>query len=169
LRPIGINSDQEPTQPWFHHPQNMKVCPEILNRKARFEYEIVQAFEAGMVLTGSEIKSLREGKANLGDAYALFDRDRLVLRNAHISPYTQASYLNHEPLRDRYLLLNKAEIRKIRHRITEKGLTLVALRIYFTDRGLAKVELALARGRKSHDKRQALKEKDLDRDQQRED
>lgn len=142
--------------------------PEIVNRKANFEYEILQKFEAGLVLTGSEIKSLRDAKATMGDAYACFDHERLVLRNMNIALFAQASYLNHEPLRDRYLLLNKSEIRKIRHRITEKGLSLVPLRLYFSERGLAKVEIALARGRKSHDKRQVLKEKDLDRDQQRE-
>ncbi|MFM7380427.1 MAG: SsrA-binding protein SmpB [Bacteroidota bacterium] len=144
------------------------TVPEIVNRKANFEYEILQKFEAGMVLTGSEIKSLRDGKATMGDAYACFDQDRLVLRHMNIALFAQASYLNHEPLRDRLLLLNKSELRKIRHRITEKGLSLVPLRLYFSERGFAKVEIALARGRKSHDKRQALKEKDLDRDQLRE-
>lgn len=141
--------------------------PEIVNRKANFEYDILQRFEAGMVLTGSEIKSLRDGKATLGDAYACFDQDHLVLRNMNIALFAQASYLNHQPLRDRLLLLNKSEIRKIRHRITEKGLSLIPLRLYFSERGFAKVEIALARGRKSHDKRQALKEKDMDRDQRR--
>lgn len=145
--------------------KSSQTVPEIVNRKVNFEYEILQKFEAGMVLTGSEIKSLRDGKATMGDAYACFDQDRLVLRHMNIALFAQASYLNHEPLRDRLLLLNKSELRKIRHRITEKGLSLVPLRLYFSERGFAKVEIALARGRKSHDKRQALKEKDLDRDQ----
>ncbi|MBM3936129.1 MAG: SsrA-binding protein SmpB [Sphingomonadales bacterium] len=139
--------------------------PEIINRKVNFEYEILQKFEAGMVLTGSEIKSLRDGKVTMSDAYACFEQERLVLRNMNIALFAHASYLNHEPLRDRYLLLNKTELRKIRHRITEKGLSLVPLRLYFSERGFAKVEIALARGRKSYDKRQAIKEKDLDRDQ----
>jgi SsrA-binding protein len=148
-------------------PSRTLSVPEMVNRKANFEYEILQKFEAGLVLTGSEIKSLRDGKATVGDAYACFDQERLVLRNMNIALFAQASYLNHEPLRDRYLLLNKSELRKIRHRITEKGLSLIPLRLYFSERGFAKVEIALARGRKFHDKRQALKEKDLDRDQQR--
>jgi SsrA-binding protein len=148
-------------------PSRTLSVPEMVNRKANFEYEILQKFEAGLVLTGSEIKSLRDGKATVGDAYACFDQERLVLRNMNIALFAQASYLNHEPLRDRYLLLNKSELRKIRHRITEKGLSLIPLRLYFSERGFAKVEIALARGRKFHDKRQALKEKDLDRDHQR--
>ncbi|NBW33004.1 MAG: SsrA-binding protein SmpB [Cytophagia bacterium] len=149
-------------------PKTKSVTPEIINRKAQHDYEILLRFEAGIVLTGSEIKSLRDGKAGLGDSYAVFDGSRLLVRKMHIAEYAQASYLNHEPWRDRVLLLNKAELRKIHHRITEKGLALIPLRLFFSERGWAKLELGLARGRKAHDKRQALKEKDLDRDQQRE-
>lgn len=139
----------------------------INNRKAGFEFELLQRFEAGMILTGSEIKSVRQSKVNLADAYCTFNNGKLVVRNMHISAYKEASWLNHEPLRDRILLLNKQELKKIEHRTKEKGLTVVPTKLYFNERGFAKLEIALARGKKMHDKREATKEKDLRRANQR--
>lgn len=134
------------------------------NRKARFEYELLDRFEAGIVLLGTEVKSLREGKITLGDAYCAIDRKgEVYLRDAHISPYSHGTHTNHDPLRPRKLLLNRKEIRRLAQRIREKGLTVVPTRMYFK-RGIAKVEIALAKGKKQYDKRARIK----DRDQQRE-
>ncbi|MFN3528827.1 MAG: SsrA-binding protein SmpB [Bacteroidia bacterium] len=140
----------------------------INNRKAGFEYELLQKFEAGMLLTGSEIKSIRQGKVNMGDAYCSFAGPKLVVRNLHISAYKEASWLNHEPMRDRQLLLNKQELKKLLHRTKEKGLTIVPTRLYINERGYAKLEIALARGKKMHDKRDSVKERDMKRDMERE-
>lgn len=137
---------------------------QIVNRRASFEFELLQQFEAGIVLTGSEIKSIRAGKANIGDAYCVFQSGKLVVRNLHISTYKEASYLNHEPLRDRVLLLNKQELRKLEHRVKEKGLSIVPVKLAFNERGYAKLHIALARGKKTHDKRDATKEKDVKRE-----
>lgn len=126
------------------------------NRKAWHDYEIQEAYEAGLVLQGSEVKSLREGRANLKDSYAGVKGGEIYLYNFHISPYPQAGPFNHDPLRPRKLLLHKREIKKLLGKTTEKGLTLVPLRVYFS-RGLAKVELALAKGKKLYDKREELK------------
>ncbi|GMV07933.1 MAG: SsrA-binding protein [Gemmatimonadota bacterium] len=136
------------------------------NRKARHEYEILETFEAGMVLKGPEVKSLREGKASFQDAYATVDRGEVWLHSLHISPYEQANRFNVDPLRVRKLLLNRDEIRRLVGKVEEKGLTLVPLEIYFR-RGNAKVELGLARGKKLHDKRDALKAKQLEREARR--
>jgi SsrA-binding protein len=136
----------------------------ITNRRASFEYELLQQFEAGMVLMGSEIKSIRAGKANIADAYCVFQSGKLVVRNLHVSTYKEASYLNHEPLRDRILLLNKQELRKLEHRVKEKGLSIIPVKLAFNERGFAKLHIALARGKKNHDKRDATKEKDVKRE-----
>jgi SsrA-binding protein len=126
------------------------------NRKARYEYEIQDTYEAGMVLQGTEVKSLREGRGNLKDSYARLKDGEVYLHNFHISPYLQAGPFNHDPLRARKLLLHKREIKKLLGKTTEKGLTLVPLKVYFS-RGVAKVELALAKGKKLYDKREELK------------
>jgi SsrA-binding protein len=136
------------------------------NRKARHEYEILDTWEAGLVLKGPEVKSLREGKVSFTDAFARVERGEVWLYSLHISPYEQANRWNDDPLRPRKLLLNRSEIRKMVGTVEEKGLTLVPLDIYFT-RGLAKVTLALGRGRKLHDKRDKLKKQTLDREAQR--
>lgn len=136
----------------------------ISNRKARFEYELLQKFEAGMVLMGSEIKSIRQGKVNMGDAHCIFNNGKLVVRSLHISAYKEASWLNHEPMRERVLLLSKQELKKLEHRTKEKGLTIVPTRLFINERGFAKLEIHLARGKKLHDKREASKEKDLRRE-----
>jgi SsrA-binding protein len=126
------------------------------NRRARFQYDVVETFEAGIVLLGPEVKSLREGRASLGDAYASVQRGECILHKLHISPYEPATRENADPLRDRKLLLHRAEIRKLAGRVQEKGLTLVPLSLYWKD-GRAKVELGLARGKQAHDKRETIK------------
>ena len=133
------------------------------NKRARFDYEIMDTWEAGIVLVGSEVKSLRAGKANLTDAYGIVRDGELYLLNLHIAPYTHAGYVNHEPTRTRKLLLHRAEIRRLIGAVERKGLTLVPLELYF-QRGLAKVSMALGRGKKQHDKRDDAKAKDAARD-----
>lgn len=136
------------------------------NRKARHDYLVLDRWEAGIVLQGTEVKSLREGKANLKDSYARVDRGEVILHQFHISPYEKGSYSNHAPLRPRKLLLHKKEIRKLQGRVEGKGLTLVPLKVYFKG-GKAKVELALARGKKQYDKRAAIAKRDSDRETER--
>jgi len=133
------------------------------NRKARHLYHILETLEAGLVLSGTEVKSLRAGKANLADSYAMVDRGELWLMNLHISPYEQGNQFNHEPKRKRKLLVHQKEIRRLIGKTREKGLTLVPLSIYFK-KGWAKVELALAKGKKSYDKRDDIAKRDSDRE-----
>jgi SsrA-binding protein len=139
-----------------------------VNRKARHEYEIIQSIEAGIVLLGTEVKSLRQGKINLVDSFAQIKNGEVWLVSAHISEYTQGNINNHEPTRTRKLLLNKVEIRKLTSKVNEKGLTLIPLRVYFSS-GKVKVELGLAKGKKVYDKREDIKKRDFQRDQQRKD
>lgn len=133
------------------------------NKKARHDYDIGDTLEAGLALTGSEVKSLRLGKANLVEAYVRITGGEAYLVGAHISPYPWAYYNNHDPLRKRKLLLKKAELKRLYGRVQEQGLALIPLKLYFRN-GLAKAELAIARGRKAPDKRQALKEKEAQRE-----
>jgi SsrA-binding protein len=133
------------------------------NRKARHSYEIQEVFEAGIMLAGSEVKSLRDGKSNIAESYASEDGGELYLINAYIPAYAEANRLNHEERRPRKLLMHKREIAKLIGAVRRDGMTLVPLKLYFNDRGRAKMELALARGRKLHDKRQAEKARDWDR------
>ena len=135
----------------------MKIVAQ--NRKAGFNYQFLQTFEAGLVLQGSEVKSLRDGKANLGDAYALIKNGEVFLLNCHISPYPPAAHTNHEPLRTRKLLLHKKEVEKLIGTLQEKGLTLIPTKLYLKQ-GRAKVELALAKGKKLFDKRESIKKKE---------
>jgi SsrA-binding protein len=135
----------------------------ISNRKARHDYFIIEAFEAGIVLTGTEVKSLRQGNANLQDSYAELRSGEVWLEGMHINPYEHGSSNNHEPRRKRKLLLQKKQIRKLLGGLKEKGLTLVPLSVYFKG-PYAKVELALARGKKSYDKREAIAKRESDRD-----
>ncbi|MGE5497107.1 MAG: SsrA-binding protein SmpB [Syntrophothermus sp.] len=137
-----------------------------VNRKARHEYSVIQTFEAGIVLQGTEVKSIRQGKANLVDSYAAVKEGEVWLFNAHISVYDQGSINNHDPLRTRKLLLNRSEIRKLIGKVKEKGLTLIPLRIYLKG-GRVKVELALAKGKKIYDKREDIAKRDFQREQQR--
>ena len=133
------------------------------NRKARHDYAVLETYEAGIELRGSEVKSLREAKAQLQDAYGSVDAGQLYLRGAHINPYDPAAHDNHDPTRARRLLMHKAEIRRIMGKLEESGLTLVPLSLYFKD-GRVKVELALVRGRKSYDKRDKIDERRARRD-----
>jgi SsrA-binding protein len=133
------------------------------NRAARHEYEILDTFEAGLVLTGTEVKSLREGRANITDAYGTVRNGELWLLNAHISPYGSGGYVNHEPTRTRKLLLHQREIRRLIGAVERQGLTLVPLELYF-QRGRAKVAIALVRGKKLHDKRDDARRRDAERD-----
>jgi SsrA-binding protein len=128
------------------------------NRKARFHYEIIETFETGLVLKGSEVKSLREGKVNISEAYAGIYGEEIYLVNAHISPYQTGNFMDHEPFRKRKLLLHKAEIKRLIGTIKEKRLTLIALKLYFK-KGKVKLELALAKGKKLTDKRQTIKKR----------
>lgn len=137
-----------------------------VNRKARHEYTILQTIEAGIVLRGTEVKSLRAGKANLVDSYASIERGEVWLISAHISEYKEGNINNHEPTRSRKLLLNRNEIRKLTSKVNEKGLTLIPLRLYFKN-GKVKVELGLAQGKKVYDKRETIAKRDFDREQQR--
>jgi len=133
-----------------------------VNRKAFHDYEVLQRIEAGLVLTGSEIKSIRDGRANIREAYARPEGGELWLFSAHIAPYPAANRLNHEPTRRRKLLLHKGEMRELGRAVEERGLTLVPLRLYLK-RGLAKVELGLVRGRRQYDKRQAIARREAER------
>ena len=138
-----------------------------VNKRARFEYEILETFEAGMVLVGTEVKSLRQGQASIKEAFAEVAGGEVFLVDSHIPPYALGSIHNPEPKRRRKLLLGKREIRRLAGKTAEKGLTLVPLRIYFR-RGLAKVELALARGKKTHDKRETIRRREAKREMERE-
>ena len=137
------------------------------NRKARFNYEIVDTFEAGLVLTGTEVKSLREGKANIAESYATEEGGELWLINSYLPEYLQANRFNHETRRRRKLLLHKKEVGRLFAAVNREGMTLVPLKIYFNERGRAKLELALAKGKKLHDKRETEKERDWNRQKQR--
>ncbi len=132
----------------------------IVNRRARFEYQLFDKYVGGIILKGTEIKSLRLGKANIKEAYCIIDEGEIYIRNMHIAEYGNASFYQHKPKADRKLLLNRKEINKLDKKMKSKGFTIVPLRIFINDKGLAKVEIALAQGKKLYDKRQDLKEKD---------
>ncbi len=139
------------------------------NRKARFNYHLLENFEAGVVLKGTEVKSLREGKLSLGESYCKVDAaGEVYLMDAHIAPYVQANRANHEPLRPRKLLMHRREIRRLIGKVREKGLTLVPTKVYFK-RGKVKVEFALAKGKKEYDKRESIKKRDMQREMRRAD
>ena len=133
------------------------------NRKARFNYDIEEKVEAGIVLTGSEVKSLRSGKANIAESYASDEGGEIYLINAHIAEYAQAGRANHEPTRPRKLLLHRREMGRLAGAIQRQGMTLVPLRLYFNARGIAKIQLGLGKGKKLHDKRETEKKRDWDR------
>jgi SsrA-binding protein len=140
---------------------------DISNKKAKFEFFFLEEYAAGMVLTGTEIKSIREGKVSMADAYCFFQKNELYVKNLNISKYDNGTYNNHEPLRDRKLLLNRKEIKKLINKLTDKGLTIIPTRIYINEGGLAKLDIALAKGKKLFDKREAIKEKDNSRERSR--
>lgn len=136
----------------------------IQNRKAEFEYFFVERYDAGIVLRGTEIKAIRDGNANLKEAYCFLKNGELFIRKMHISEYKHGSVNNHDPIRVRKLLLTKQELKKIGKKIREKGNTIVPTRLYISERGFAKMEVALAKGKKSYDKRQSIKERDNKRE-----
>ncbi|HNC38754.1 MAG TPA: SsrA-binding protein SmpB, partial [Chitinophagaceae bacterium] len=140
---------------------------ELKNRQATYEYFIDTRYEAGMILLGTEVKSLREGKASFNDSYCLLHKGELWLKSFHIAEYSHGTVNNHEPLRDRKLLLQKREIKRIEGKLKEKGFTLIPLRVFFTEKGLAKMEIGLAKGKKMHDKRDSIKQKDAEREMKR--
>lgn len=137
---------------------------QIKNRKASYEYQFIDILEAGVVLKGSEIKSIREGKASLQEAYCYFRKGELFIKGMNISPYTEGSYANHEPARERKLLLKRKELSKLKTRSEEKGLTIVPIKLYINARGYAKINVALAKGKKLYDKRESVKKKDQERE-----
>ncbi|MFN5422904.1 MAG: SsrA-binding protein SmpB [bacterium] len=137
---------------------------EIRNRNATFEYFIEDKFDAGMVLTGTEVKALRDGRASFNDSYCLIDNNELYLKGLHISPYEFGSYANHPPIRDRKLLLKRKEINKIIQKLKEKGYTIVPLKIYFNEGGYAKIQIGLGKGKKLYDKRETIKQRESDRE-----
>ena len=136
---------------------------EIRNKKASHDYEFIERYTAGVVLAGTEVKSLRLGKASLVDAFCSFKDNELWIRNMHIAEYANRGYVNHDPFQERKLLLNRNELRKIQRKVKERGFTIVATRLYFSDKGYAKVDIALARGKKEYDKREDIKKRDTQR------
>lgn len=136
----------------------------IKNKKAYFEFEFIDKYVAGIQLTGTEIKSIRESKVNMNDGWCYFQKNELWIKNLNISTYDKGTHYNHEPLRPRKLLLNKKELKKLQDKIKDKGLTVIPLRLFINDRGFAKLEIALAKGKKIHDKRNTIKEREAKRE-----
>ncbi|PWJ60148.1 SsrA-binding protein [Dyadobacter jejuensis] len=136
----------------------------IKNRRASFEYFFLDEYTAGIALTGTEVKSIRQGKVNFQDAYCLFMDGELYIRSLHISPYTEGTHYNHEPMRDRKLLVTKREMKKLNEGLKDQGLTIVPIRMFTNDRGLVKLHFALAKGKKLYDKRDSIKERDMKRE-----
>ena len=136
----------------------------IRNRQASFGYELLDTYVAGLVLKGTEIKSIREGNVNLQDGYVYFNGEEAFVKGVNISPFSQGTRYNQEAARDRKLLMKKSEIQKLKAKSEEKGLTIVPVRLFINDRGYAKLEIALARGKKTHDKRESIKERDIKRE-----
>ncbi len=136
----------------------------IENRKARFDYQFLETYTAGIVLKGTEIKSIREGKAGLADSYCYFKNDELFIRNFHITEYENASFYNHEPTRERKLLLNRHELTRLLKSVKDQGLTIVPVKLFISDKGFAKINIALARGKKAFDKREDIKKRDVERE-----
>lgn len=136
----------------------------IKNKRASFEYHLLDKYVAGLGLLGTEIKSIREGKANINDSFCSFFEDGLYIRNMHIAEYSYGSFYNHEAKRDRKLLLTKKELKKLKEKGEEKGYTIVPLRIFINERGFAKIEIALAQGKKDFDKRETIKDRDSKRE-----
>ncbi|MDJ1491324.1 SsrA-binding protein SmpB [Cytophagaceae bacterium DM2B3-1] len=139
----------------------------IKNKRASFEYQFLDTYVTGIMLTGTEIKSIRQQKVNLQDAYCYFHENELFIKNMNISKYSEGTYYNHDPLRERKLLMKKNELRKLENKLDD-GLTIVPLRLFINDRGLAKMEIALARGKKLYDKREDIKSRDVSREMARE-
>ena len=139
----------------------------IENRRAKFDYEFLETFTAGLVLKGTEIKSIREGKAGLSDSYCYFVNDELFVKNFHIAEYGNASFFQHDPLRERKLLLSKQELGKLLKKVKDQGLTIVPVKLFINEKGFAKLNIALARGKKQFDKREDIKKRDVERESNR--
>lgn len=137
---------------------------EIKNKRAKFEFEFIETFDAGLQLFGSEIKSIRNSKANITDGYCFVSNSEVFAKNIHIAEYEKGGYANHEPNRDRKLLLTKHEISRIAKKLKDKGITLVPVKLYISEKGWAKLQIALAKGKKLYDKRESIKDKDIKRD-----
>lgn len=136
----------------------------VRNKQATFNYELIDKFIAGIVLRGTEIKSIREGKVNLTDGYCYFSRGEIFVKGMSITPYAQGTHYNHEAGRERKLLMKRAELNKLEAKVEEKGLALIPVRLFINDSGLAKLEIGLGRGKKTHDKRESIKERDVKRE-----
>jgi len=137
---------------------------EIKNRNAFYEYFIIDKYTSGIVLTGTEVKSLRSGKASFNDSYCIFQKGELWIKSFHIAEYTHGTFNNHDPLRERKLLLSKRELKRIENKLKEQGYTIVPLRLFFNEKNIAKVEIGLAKGKKLHDKRETIKQRESDRE-----
>lgn len=137
---------------------------ELKNRSAYYEYYIEDKYTAGMVLLGTEVKSLREGKASFNDSYCIFNHGEIWIKSLHIAEYSHGTVNNHDPVRDRKLLLNKRELKKLQAKIKEKGYSIVPLQIFFNEKNLAKIEIGLGKGKKVHDKRETIKQRDVERE-----
>lgn len=136
----------------------------IENRRAKFDYQFLETFTAGLVLKGTEIKSIREGKANLNESYCYFKNNELYIKNMHITEYLEASFYNHEPMRERKLLLNKQELNKLLKKVKDLGLTIIPIRLFINEKGFAKLDIALSKGKKMFDKREDIKKRDIERE-----
>ena len=139
----------------------------IENRRAKFDYQFLDTLTAGMVLKGTEIKSIREGKAALADSYCFFKNDELYVRNLHITEYENASFTNHDPMRERKLLLSRQELNKLQKKVKDQGLTIVPVKLFINEKGFAKLNIALAKGKKLFDKRDDIKKRDIEREMNR--
>lgn len=139
---------------------SIKTNIEVVNRRAQYEFQLLESFVAGIQLSGTEVKAIREGKGNLSDAFCYFRHDELFVKNLNISGYSRGNINNHEPLRVRKLLLTKRELRRLSVKLKERGLTIVPVRMFFSERGYCKLEIALAKGKKTHDKRDTIKQKE---------
>lgn len=137
---------------------------ELTNKKAYHEYFFEATYTAGLVLAGTEIKSLRSGKASFNDSYCLFEKGELFVKSLHISEYAFGTYANHEPLQERKLLLNRKELKKLEAKVNEKGYSIIPLRIFINEKGFAKMDIGLGKGKKNYDKRETLKQRETDRD-----
>jgi SsrA-binding protein len=162
-----VKSEQESLILAFQFRLIMSNILNIRNKKASFDYELIEKFIAGVQLTGTEIKSVREGKVSLADAYCVFFNNELYVRGMNVSEYSHGSFYNHDPRRDRKLLLNRKELNKLFRKSQDKGQTIVAIRLFLNEKGLAKLEIALARGKREFDKRETLRQKDDEREMDR--
>lgn len=163
----GSNTNHSKTVSFDKNMPRAKSTIEIKNKRASFEYELIESFTAGIVLSGTEIKSIRAGKASLADSYCYFVNGELFVKNMHIADYWWGSFNQHDPRRDRKLLLSKKELRKLFRGTREKGHTIVATRLFIAQNGYAKLNISLARGKREYDKRHSIKEKDLRRENDR--